>query len=102
MECLEYMREVRNDEGYITCSYLGTAFAFIECKNYLFNYYFDVINDAIKNNSVFNSGAPTLNAVAFSKYETFLKFAHDKTYEEVRKEQFASLKEEVMKKRGAR
>jgi len=102
MECLEYMREVRDDEGYIQCNYLANAFAFMEVKNTLIIHYYNVINQAIKNNNVFNTGKPVLTVKPFSKYEAFLKFTHGLTYEEVRKEQFASLKDEVMKKRGAK
>jgi len=101
MECLEYMEELKDEDGEITCRYLGNAFAYVECKNYLLNYWYDLIEQSIKNNKIFNYGKPLLPSANFSKFDAYLKFAFDKDYEEVRKEQFSSLKEEYFEKKGA-
>lgn len=102
-ECLEYMNETKDKEdGTITCRYLGEAFSYIELKNKLINYYYDKINNYIKNSKIFSIGYPALRNPKFSKYEAYLKFAFNKSYEEVRKEQFATLKDEYLEKKGAK
>lgn len=102
MECLQYMDEVRGEDGLVTCKYLSNALAYMECKNYLNNYYYDLIKNSIKNNKIFNYGYPLISRSNFSKYEAYLKFTFDKDYMEVRKEQFASLKKEYEEKKGVK
>lgn len=102
MECLAYMEENQDDKGYVVCKYLTNALAYIECKNILLDYYYNLVNKSIKENKIINYGEPLFRRGDFSKYESYLEFTFNKKYEEVRKEQFASLKEKYNKMKGAK
>ena len=102
-ECYEYLSELKDENNMVDSKYLGNAYAYIECLSYLSEYYRNIIARSIKNNKLFNEGEPIVNRGNFSKYDAYLSFTFDKEYEEVRRLQFATLKEQYeAKKKGAK
>lgn len=98
--CYEYMKELQNEDGTLELDYLANALSYYDYRNIVLDDYYKKIEKGIKNNRFYNGGRPSLDRGDFSKYEAYLDFAFGKTYEEVKKEQFASLEERYSRKIG--
>lgn len=99
-ECYEYMFALRDETGHITCDYLPTGYSYEEYKNKFLYLMYNKIDKAIKNSKIFSDGEPALYCQDFVKYEAYLNFAFDMSFEEVKKKQFDTLKSNYNKKMG--
>lgn len=100
--CYEYMTELQNEDGTVELEYLQNALTYYDYRNFMVNNYYKKIEKAIKNNRFYNGGRPALNKGDFSRYEAYLDFAYGKTFEEVKRIQFASLEDRYNKKIGGK
>lgn len=100
LECNKYFNGVGENIEYY--EYADNAYAVNELSSKVFDYYHNLIVDGIRNSKLLNYGYPLISKNIFSKKETFLKYAYGKNYEEVRKEQFDSLKKEYEAKNGVK
>ena len=98
--CYEYIIELQDEECCIAVPYLENALSYYEYKNIMIENYYKKIYSAIKNGEYFKDALPYLPRGDFSKYEAFLAFTFNKTFEEVKKEQFDYLEAQVSKKFG--
>ena len=98
--CYEYMEELQSEERNVEVEYLANALVYYDYRSMVIDSYYKKIEKAIKNSKFYNKGLPAIDKADFSKYEAFLDFAYNKTYDEVKKEQFASLENRYNKKIG--
>ena len=98
--CYEYMKALQNDDGTVELEYLQNALSYYDFRNFMVDDCYKKIEKAIKNNKFYNGGSPALAKGDFSKYEAYLDFAYGKTFDEVKKLQFASLEDRYNKKIG--
>lgn len=96
-ECYKQVMVLKNEEGNVNLPYLSTAYPLSECKVAIINYYKKLIDECIKKNPLFNDGKSALSLLDDSKYEAFLQFAFNKSYDEVRKTQFEELQQAAKK-----
>lgn len=100
--CYEYMTELQNDDGTVELEYLQNALTYYDYRNFVVDNCYKKIEKAIKNNKFYNGGRPALDKGDFSKYEAYLDFAYGKTFDEVKRIQFASLEDRYNKKIGGK
>ena len=100
--CYGYMLGLTDGKGHMECDYLPSAFTYYEYRNKMVDIYYNKINDAIKKSKFYSDGSPCTYAGDFSKYEAYLKFAFDKSYDEVKKEQFEKLEKDFLAKNGGK
>lgn len=100
--CYEYMKELQNEDGTIELEYLQNALSYYDYRNFMVDDCYKKIERAIKNNRFYNGGRPALDKGDFSKYEAYLEFAYGKTFDEVKRIQFASLEDRYNKKIGGK
>lgn len=99
IESKVYLDDVENKDYY---EYLSSAYACVELNYRVFNYYYKLIIKGIENSKLLNYGESLISESVFSKDEVFLNYTYGKTYGDVEKEQFESLKKQYEKKNGVK
>lgn len=99
IECSKYLSGIDKVDYY---EYSDNAYASNELSYKVFEYYNNLIEKGIKDSKLLNYGFPLIGMSVFSKKELFLSYAYNKSYEEVKKEQFDSLKKQYEAKNGVR
>ena len=101
-DCYLYLLELQDEQGSVDIPYLANGLSYYEYRNSMIEYYYNKIKSGIKNSPYYNTGKPYLDKGDLSKYEAFLEFAFGKTFEEVKEEQLAILKNRYEKKIGGK
>jgi hypothetical protein len=101
-QCYEYLIELQDESGAVEVEYLDTALNYYDYRNLMLGYYYNKIKEAIPHSKYYKEGIPFLPEGDFSKYDAYLSFAWDKTFEEVKQLQQASLKRRCDEKKGGR
>ena len=98
--CYEYINELKDDDGCVTCNYLSNAYSYYEYRNKMIDIYYKKFAQAISKNKYYNEGNPYLYRADFSRYEAYLNFAFNMDFETVKKLQFDELETAYSKKIG--
>ena len=82
--------------------YSSSAYYSMELGNKIGGYYYDLMTECINNSEIFKGSKCGVYHYPFSENEAYLQYAYDKSYDEVKNEQFDNLKAQYAKMTGGR
>lgn len=101
IETFNYLNLVAESKEKIS-SCISTGYAAIEAVHFYYDYYYNLVKNAIEINGKFKGSVPANTKGFFSKKETYLRFVYDRSYERIKEIQFKELKEVANKIGGRR